>query len=276
MAAEILSPTLDFVFALIFGDQKNIDILSAFLKTILHIPEEEYDHLTIVNPFLKRLWKKDKLGIVDIKVHTKSKRVINVEMQVSYSSEMRKRIVFYGAKLLGEQMKRGYNYDEIHQVISIVICDHALIPGEPSYLNTWEIRNGRTGEQFTELIKIITIELPKLPIEYGGQPEWPWIQYFRCKNREEFDMLAKSHPEVGKAVAVLEELSWSERRRLLAEAREKERRDIQAMVKDGYTEGRTEGLQEGRNAVLELMEQGYTAEQIKAKLASKTETPGRG
>ena len=78
-------------------------------------------------------------------------------------------------------------------------------------------------------------------------------------------MLAKSHPEVGKAVAVLEELSWSERHRLLAEAREKERRDIQAMVKDGYTEG----LQEGQNAVLELVDQGYTIEQIKAKLASK-------
>jgi predicted transposase/invertase (TIGR01784 family) len=264
MASEILSPTLDFVFALIFGDQKNIDILSAFLKTILNIPEEEYDHLTIVNPFLKRLWKKDKLGIVDIKVHTTSKRVINVEMQVSTSSKMRNRIVFYGAKLLGEQMKMGYNYAAIHQVISIVIYDDILIPGEPSYINTWEIRNGKTGEQFTDLLKIITIELSKLPKEYAGQPEWPWLQYFKCSTRKELEMLVKSHPEVRKAAAVLEELSWSERHRMLAEAREKERRDIQAMIEDGRNEGRKEMALE---AAQRLKARGLPSEHIAEDLS---------
>jgi predicted transposase/invertase (TIGR01784 family) len=53
-------------------------------------------------------------------------------------------------------------------------------------------------------------------------------------------MLEKRHPEVGKAAAVLEELSWSERHRMLAEAREKERRDIQAMIEDGRNDGRKE------------------------------------
>jgi flagellar biosynthesis/type III secretory pathway protein FliH len=51
---------------------------------------------------------------------------------------------------------------------------------------------------------------------------------------------------------------------------------------EGLAEGREEGLAEGReevqNLVLELMEQGYTAEQIKAKLAAlnsgRAETAG--
>jgi hypothetical protein len=38
---------------------------------------------------------------------------------------------------------------------------------------------------------------------------------------------------------------------------------------------REEGREEGENEVLELMEQGYTAEQIKAKLSLKTETAGK-
>jgi flagellar biosynthesis/type III secretory pathway protein FliH len=61
---------------------------------------------------------------------------------------------------------------------------------------------------------------------------------------------------------------------MLAEAREKERRDIQAMIEDGRKEGRNEGRNEGRkegrnegrNEILELMEKGYTPEQIRAKL----------
>jgi hypothetical protein len=40
--------------------------------------------------------------------------------------------------------------------------------------------------------------------------------------------------------------------------------------KEGRGEGREEGRKEGRNAVLELVKQGYTAEQIEAKLASDT------
>ena len=40
----------DFVFRLIFGDQRNVDILAEFLKSVLDIPDEEYDRLTIVDP----------------------------------------------------------------------------------------------------------------------------------------------------------------------------------------------------------------------------------
>ena len=42
----------DFVFKLIFGDQRNVDILAAFLKSVLDIPDAEYDRLTIVDPHI--------------------------------------------------------------------------------------------------------------------------------------------------------------------------------------------------------------------------------
>ncbi|GHT68037.1 hypothetical protein FACS1894110_14690 [Spirochaetia bacterium] len=42
-----------------------------------------------------------------------------------------------------------------------------------------------------------------------------------------------------------------------------------------WEEGREEGEKRGRNEVLELMEQGYTPEQIKMKLSLKTETAGK-
>jgi hypothetical protein len=44
MAQEIVSPLWDFIFSFLFGDQRNINILAGFLKAVLDLPEDEYDH----------------------------------------------------------------------------------------------------------------------------------------------------------------------------------------------------------------------------------------
>ena len=54
----LLSVKSDFLFKLIFGDQRNVDILAAFLRSVLDIPDEEYDNLIIVNPYIKKSQKK--------------------------------------------------------------------------------------------------------------------------------------------------------------------------------------------------------------------------
>jgi len=77
----------DFVFKLIFGDQRNVDILADFLKSVLDIPEEEYDYLTIVDPYLKKASEDDKYGILDVRVNTKSGQVIHAEIMVNTRDE---------------------------------------------------------------------------------------------------------------------------------------------------------------------------------------------
>jgi hypothetical protein len=77
-------------------------------------------------------------------------------------------------------------------------------------------------------------------------------------------MVAEKDAGVGQAMAVLMELSEDERTRLLAESREKFLWDQWGREKHQYSMG----LEEGQNIVLELMEQGYTAGQIKAKLTA--------
>ena len=62
---SLLPVKSDFVFRLIFGDQRNVDILSAFLRSVLDIPNDEYDHLTIVDPYLKKEFEDDKYAILE-------------------------------------------------------------------------------------------------------------------------------------------------------------------------------------------------------------------
>ena len=77
----------DFVFKLIFGDQRNVDVLEAFLKSVLDIPDAEYDRLTIVDPHVKKESEDDKFGILDVKVHTVSGSIIHVEIQLPLSHQ---------------------------------------------------------------------------------------------------------------------------------------------------------------------------------------------
>jgi hypothetical protein len=67
MQKRILSPLLDFVFRLLFGDQRNIRLLAAFLKTSLDLPPGEYDRLAIMDPHLKKESEEGKSGVLDVK-----------------------------------------------------------------------------------------------------------------------------------------------------------------------------------------------------------------
>jgi predicted transposase/invertase (TIGR01784 family) len=201
-----------------------------------------------MDPFLKRLFKRDKLGILDVRVHTATGRIIDVEVQVKPFSTMRERILFYQAKLLAEQLHAGRPYERLRQVINVVLCNYVLLPEEKGYLHSYELRNSESGNLFTELTRIVIIELVKLT-EDNGRAEWPWLRLFTCRKREEYEMLAERHPEVRKVVGELKRLSWSERRRLIAESREKWRLDQQAREEDRFSEGlqqgKTEGIKEG-------------------------------
>ncbi|MDR2482630.1 MAG: Rpn family recombination-promoting nuclease/putative transposase [Treponema sp.] len=61
------------------------------------------------------------------------------------------------------------------------------LPEELGYLNEYSLRNAGSGKPFTVLIKIITLELPKLPEAPDDQKVWSWAKFFRVKTREEME-----------------------------------------------------------------------------------------
>ena len=117
----------DYVFKLIFGDQRNVDILADFLKSVLDLPPEDYDHLIIADPHVKKESVEDKFGILDVKVQTKSGRIIHVEIQLLFVPEMRERSVYYQSKLVTEQISSGQDYSIIKKAVTILITDFTLI-----------------------------------------------------------------------------------------------------------------------------------------------------
>jgi len=83
-------------------------------------------------------------------------------------------------------------------------------------------------------------------------------------------MLAKTSPEIAKAVGVIMELSEDERTRLSAEARDKFRRDEEARWEDTFEDGKEYGWQKVR---LEGREKGElkVRREVARRLLQKTQ-----
>jgi predicted transposase/invertase (TIGR01784 family) len=270
---SFISPLNDYVIKCIYGDQKNIANTEGFLKTILDIPPEDYGRLTVIDPFLKRRWKKDKQGVVDIRLAMSGRQQVSIDVQILRYSAMRSRIHYYNSKMLMEQMKSGFDYAAIRQSINVVITDYTLLPDEDDYLNVYDMRNRKSGRLFTNLQEYVILELPKLPEEDDEHPVWPFLKFFKCRRKEEFEMLGKRHPEVEPQVEEYQRISWSKRRRLLADYWEKQRRDAASAMIYARNEGREEGRAESQQALTEkdreLAEKDREIEELRRKLRDR-------
>ncbi|GHT22823.1 hypothetical protein FACS189419_05910 [Planctomycetales bacterium] len=267
MSKPILSPKSDFIFKLVFGDQRNVDVLADFLQAVLDIPPEDYDTLTIIDPNIKRETFDDKAGVLDVKLKTKSGTIIDIEIQVDSYLPLRERIAYYVSKMITEQIGKGQKYNVIKRVISVVITDFAVLGSSPDYHHTFRLYDAKHEIELTDLVEIHTLELPKLPIHQDGSELWSWLKLFDTQKEEDLTMLAEQKPMLRKVVGILQELSQDERARLLYEQQEKWRMDYESSMSNaaqiGLKKGREEGLEKGLEKGLEQGRR-ETAKKMKA------------
>jgi predicted transposase/invertase (TIGR01784 family) len=264
---NILPLKSDIVFRMVFADGRNIDILRCFLSAALNIPEAQFEEISVIDSHLELESPDDKLGILDVRVLTESGKRIDIEIQLRSFEFMPERITFYTCKNLTTQIASGDSYEAIRKTITIVILDFPLLES-PSYQHKFNLYDAQNQLQFTDILEILTLELPKLPVETDDEDLLLyWLRLFKAQRLEEYEMLAAKNPTIGKTVDILKRLSADDKARLAYEAREKARRDELARINDALHRGRKEGEIKGeRKAQLEfagrLIEEGFAPEQI--------------
>ncbi|MCL2153678.1 MAG: Rpn family recombination-promoting nuclease/putative transposase [Oscillospiraceae bacterium] len=219
----------DYIFKLIFGDQRNVDILGAFLRSVLDIPVDEYERLTIIDPHIKKEFEEDKYGILDVKVHTVSGGVIHVEIQLQVHPDMRARTIYSQSKLVTEQMSSGRQWSLIKRAITIVITEDIFVREGDRYHNQFRYRTN-DGIEFTDLVEVNTLDLSKLPADDDSTELWHWMKFIKTDDEEVIEMLVDRSPQMRKAVGVLKELSADEVTRMLFEKREIARMDFESRL----------------------------------------------
>ena len=226
MNKKILPVKSDIVFRMFFADENNLEYLTSFLKSIIQLPEDDFSVITITDPILLPEYVGDKYAVIDIKLRTKSQKIVHIEIQLQVTPETCNRIIFYDAKLITEQLGSGGKYENIQKVISIVITEEKIIKNSPKYHHHFVFYDPEARVQFSDIIEIHTLELKKLPETVDGTILYDWAKFIAAENEEELTMVAERNPQVKKAVVTLQKLSADEQARDLYERREKALRDI--------------------------------------------------
>jgi predicted transposase/invertase (TIGR01784 family) len=230
---------------MVFGDEKNTDILAAFLKTVLDIPEEDYEEIKICDPIFKVEVADDKMGILDVKVKTKSGKIIDVEMQVAHQGFMKERILYYISKMISEQLGKGEEYNKIQKVVSIIIAaEHKLVEKSENFRHKFLLTDKNTGIVLTDKIEVDTLEIMKIPEEAKDNKLVIWLDFMKAKTEEELNMLAtqrQATTELLKAVEIVRDLNADEYTKKIAERREKFWRDYKSSITEAIMKGEARG-----------------------------------
>ena len=90
---SILSPKLDVVFQILFGEVGSEEITKDLLSTIL---DEEINEIDLnQNIVLRRRSLKDKMGVVDVLAKINNNEYCNIEMQIIDYKNSEKRTLYY-------------------------------------------------------------------------------------------------------------------------------------------------------------------------------------
>ncbi|MDR3314540.1 MAG: Rpn family recombination-promoting nuclease/putative transposase [Oscillospiraceae bacterium] len=240
---NILSARSDYIFKLLFADERNAVCLKSFLHAVLGLPESELCELSIVDPFLQKECADDKLGVLDVKLSTASGQIVDIEIQLWSVPDMRSRISYYLANMVTEQLGAGDPYKKLRRAISIVITDFSLIDESKNHHTIFQMLERTEHFPFNDLMEINVLDLTKIPQDHSDELI-NWMKFLKAEQEEEMEMLANTNPAIGQAVAYLRELSADEKTRLRNESYLKARRDewsrMEGAEKKGILEGKAE------------------------------------
>lgn len=100
------------------------------------------------------------------------------------------------------------------------------------------------NNQYSDILEIHVIELPKLPKTDDRTDLYDWTRFIKAKNRSEIEMSAQNNTYIQKTYEMLEEISADEKMRLAYDARQKALYDENTKLEEAYERGRSERREE--------------------------------
>ena len=250
---KTLSPKLDVVFQALFGEVGNESITKGFLETIL---ERKIDSIDLSrNPILRREFKDEKLGVLDIIAKLDENEICNIELQIVDKKNIIERILYYWSRLYSRQIKSGEDYKILQKAIVILITDFKIENLEElDYHSRWKIMEDKQGKKIilTQKLEIDIIELPKI---IGKEKEQDnlldWLYFLENPKSERVTEKMKENENLKEAVKKLDNLSEDEKMQRIADLRQKAIMDEKAIYEKGLEIGLEKGIQRGMEKGIE-------------------------
>ena len=211
-----------------------------FISDVLGIPLEEIREVRLENTFLGRRSRREKEGILDVKVLLNDDCRINIELQIREVPAWDKRSLFYLSKMYAEGAHAGEDYSPLKKCIVICVLGFKW-DASPGYHKVYYLKD-QEGQLYSDQFEVHVIELDK---ELTGDQLDDWIRLFRVENMGDLKMMQSTNPGVTEAVKEVMAMNMGRRLRALYEEHMRIKKDRLYLRNAAIQEGRQEGMQEG-------------------------------
>ena len=259
------------------GHKKSEKVLLSFLNAIMQDAyKKTITSVKVLNPELLSDNIADKKYILDIYAQDNEGSYYNIELQVARQDFFLERMMSYGGRMVGNQLDRGEEYEELKSSFVISIVDFIMFPNDPDYHIFGNVRKMLPpySEIFNKMCYHI-IELPKLK----GSPKkddllQKWLYFIENVHKEEDTMvqeISTEIEEIAEARRIYDDAHADLQTRLNALSREKFLWDQAMGKKMSYKKGLAEGEAKGKAEGLAITARNLKAEGFdNAKIAKIT------
>jgi predicted transposase/invertase (TIGR01784 family) len=243
-----LDPKLDVVFKILFADPSNKDLLLSLLTAVLR-PQRPIVDAEVLNPEVPRELAADKGIVLDLRVSLADGRHVDVEMQSDPRPGLRKRAMYYWARMYGSRLFRGMEYTQLEPCISIFFLGYRELSAR-RFHSIFRVLEVHDQEPFSNQLEIHVVELPKLP-EIGNEdravegPLVGWSTFLLAPSEEALQALTKTNPIFEKAMNALESLSAKPDVQAIARERELALLTYKLELAEAIAEGESRGEARG-------------------------------
>lgn len=252
--------TNDFVFRHIFGDERNADILLAFINAVLKSKNiEPVRSVYPMNPHIDTKEIAQKEGILDVRAVDNNGNQYDIEIQVRPHTGYIKRTLYYLARMYGGQLKRGMEFHALKPCIGISILDYNLFPQSTLYHHLFLLKSVDEKDfELTRDIALHYLELPKLnkPAHNDTHMLGKWLYLLQNIKDTEDSMVQKitnEFPELDRVKKEYSTMMTDEQLRAEALAHEMWVMDQMAYTRDARNEGIEEGITHTKNELAKKM-----------------------
>ncbi len=243
-----LDPKNDFIFKRIFGHHP--ELLKDFLNAVLPLPEDcIIESLTYLSPENVPEVPALKYSIVDVRCFDNHGRHFIVEMQLQWTSDFIKRMLFNTTSTYVRQLGKKEQYRDLSPVYGLALLDTKFDQGE-EWFHHYQMTHAADKNKTLDDLQLVLIELPKLKPTTMTQKKLAilWLRFLKeiDEQTQEVDPSFLSVPPIKEALHLLEIASYNEAE-LMAYDREWDAvRSEKTLLSGRFKEGKAEGLAEGR------------------------------
>jgi len=263
-AVEYVPWTQDRMFRSVFADRNNVGSLAVLLRALLEedMPGEDWEHLTVTDSHDPPQRQGDKEVVADVRAVTSTGTTVTLEVQVRRAPLGR--FLHYGHRLIARLLGSGDDYDQVGNVVTVVIASFVMFPRSTEYHQKVTYHREEAGTckgRVTDVGAAHILQLPLLGTD-DGTAKWRWLTAFAAKSWEELDMVARTDADIARVAAIVERYA-SQAAEDAKDAHDKWLWDQKWRENTARTEGLAEGeAQTRRETARNALRAGLPVEQV--------------